>query len=930
MGWKIALRAHAESSAVRVEPVETRMSFDKRRTNGKIFDSGIIVNDARWDRHSCLSVIRPAQTEMSEPPSWTLEHYQIFLTRVFTFFLGLAFLIALLPSLSLACPVYVPEKYLSFFSAQFIGYAPLRNDLRVQRYAQLDERETPKPYYLENRSIYANLTEWLDYLRARGITQQASLSALADLIYQLDGKTLATLFEQRETLDKAAIAKLAAQYPNVASMRDAAALLADIAAHDLSIIEYLLFMKTCYESEIILLPGDDEEEDEENDKPRLNDIDDPGRSWDEPSTPDVSEKKRPETAPTYRVNPSAVIAQGIKAYEHCGSDWLKIRYAYLIMVVARYAEQYEQVAALYDQLVEPLDLRCRIRYWALEQKAGALAALGREGDAVALFLDVHANAPERRASVRDSLSELRLTMAEDEEPPTTPHDIARMWAGKGLATYRRHLEPARRVYEFAPQSGFLESLLIWALLKCEELEIAEFLERPEYATLDLEYLAEFREFALSVAKAGNVRRPALWQLAAGYLAFMESLGGQHDVDAAALLEQAERMAGNDLPILHQARLLRHVVRLYQPGRLNKRFLASLTAELQWLADQGEITILQTVMASLAQKLLLQNDVPLAICCLYASNDTMIWPDSDSLEKRAIAHFALDMYATEQDVERLYKFMNQASYSAFERFVLSYLPLRRDELLDVWGTRLLRQHEFERALHVFEQISPIYWETENSCHHSWEWSDDTICVKTFRTSFFDNKHRKAERFFDTNKLEFMQAILELEAQARRDRTHAAQYYWQIANAFYNTPYWGYAGTLWRGSLVHMFKYVYGADGEWFEKQNVDYPFNGTLKERILQREKIFLQAYATRTFAMEYYRKALRATQDDSFTEEILTMMRQCAEKPTTAKLHHYNLQGIRLFPKTEFYNEIVLYKQTAAYRKLLEECPAFQDYVRQR
>lgn len=884
MGRKIALRHHASNSSARPELVEGRSHFDRLYANGKKF-----------------------------------------LVTFAILFSVIASLNAFLPSFSLACPVYVPEKYLSFFSAQFIGYARLRNDLRVQRYAQLDERETPRPYYIENRSIYANLNEWLDYLQARGITQQASLPALADLIYQLDGKTLVTLFEQRGTLDKAAIARLAAQYPNVASMRDAAALIAEIAAHDRSIIEYLTFMKTCYEAEIIILPDNDDEE-EEDAAPRLNDIDDPGRTWDEPPIRVVQVSVQANRTP--RLNPSALIAQGVEAYHRCDSDWLKIRYAYLVMVVARYAEQFEQVAALYDELIEPLDLRSRIRYWALEQKAGALAALGRISEAKSLFYDVHANAPERHASVRDSFLELNVTIAE--EPLTSPHDIARMWANKGLETYRRHLEPARRVYEFAPQSAFLESLLIWALLKCEEVEIAEFLERPEHATLDLEYLAEFREFALSVARAGNVRRPALWQLAAGYLAFMESFGGQHDADAAALLKQAERMAGNDLAIRHQARLLQYVVKLYQPGRINKRFLEALASELQWLKEQGEITILQTVMTALAQKLLLQDDVPLAICCLYAANDTMIYPDADSLEKRAIAHFALDMYATERDVERLHAFMNQASYSAFERFALSYLPLRRDELLDVWGTRLLRQHAFERALHVFEQISPTYWDAENSCDHSWEWSDDLVCVKTFRTSFFDNKYHKAEQFFSTTKLEFTRAILQLEAQARRDRVHVAEYYRQIANAFYNTPYWGYAGTLWRGSLVHMFKYVYGADGGWHEKQSVDYPFNGTLKERILQREKDFLQTYATRTIAMEYYRKALRATRDDSLTEEILAMMRQCAEKPTTAKMHHYNLQGKRLFPKAEFYDEIIQHKQTAAYRKLLEECPAFQDYARQR
>ncbi len=835
-------------------------------------------------------------------------------------------------SLACACGPYIHEKYLSFFSAQFIDYAPLHNDLRVRRYAQKKEREAPKPYYLENQSVSANLREWQDYLKTKNIQEKFSLPVLAYLIYQLDRDTLATISGQTKTLDKRSIAQLADAHDTASSMRDVVRMIREIAANAPEVIDYLLFMKHSHESGIILFV-EFESTDKTTDHP-LNDIDEPGRSWDEPAQADSAgeecEKFTLETEPDDVSTNSAMVdellAQGRAAYERVDSEWLKVRYAYQMITLARYAGQYEKGVALYDELVEPLRPKSRIRYWALDQKAGALYELGQRKDAEILFHEVYAHAPERRASVRDSL--LMLDVKISEEPPNTPHDIARMWAAKGLDSSRMSLQPMRRVYEFAPRSGFLESLLIWTLLKWEEKNFARFLEYPDYFTLDIVFLKEFQQFALNAARKGNVSRPALWYLTAGYLAFMQSCVDERlSSEANSLLKKAERSAGTDILIQCQARLLRHVVKLYQPGRISKGFRESLYPELQWLADQDETAILQSVMTILAQKLLIQGDVPQAICCLYAANNTMIYPDAEPEHRHAMANFALDMYATAEDVEKLSAFMNQRRYSAFERFLLLNFPLSRDNVLDVWGTHLLRQHKFKQALRVFERISPDYWVQDDSCLDSWEttwegWDDEKICTKRFRTSFFDNARHSADRFFDTNKREFTNAILQLEREARRGRDRAGECCRQIANAFYNTPYWGYSAVLWKGSLVYMYKYVYGAD----YRDGIEFPFNAApLKAAMLRREKDFGAVYGTQIFAMEYYRKALRASKDENFTEEILGMMRQCVERPTTATIS----RRTEFLSQNKFYREMTRYKQSSAYRELLKECPIFQDYMRQ-
>jgi hypothetical protein len=132
---------------------------------------------------------------------------------------------------------------------------------------------------------------------------------------------------------------------------------------------------------------------------------------------------------------------------------------------------------------------------------------------------------------------------------------------------------------------------------------------------------------------------------------------------------------------------------------------------------------------------------------------------------------------------------------------------------------------------------------------------------------------------------------------------------------------------------MFKYAYSAD-EWayhlyIRHQRINYPFNRpTLKETMLRREQDFVTRYGARSFAMEYYHKALRAARDEKFIEEMLTMMRKCAESPTMMNLHRYHFRNVVLFPKTDFYHTMMRYTSTAAYRELLEESPSFQDYVR--
>ena len=805
-------------------------------------------------------------------------------------------------ALSHACGPEIPEKYLSFFSTQFIDYAPLKESLRVRQYVDIAEEhsrrwnddwdEAPEKTHFNTPRERANLQEWQRELEHFGwYGWQLNREALGFLVYKLDRETLSQLtepilYEHGKAFD---IEIFLEKHGRDQRLRQVYELLTakNVPNNNISeVFRYILFAKAC--------------------EPMMSE-----RSWNE----------REESAPLIM---GYFIEEGKERYANSRSEWLKMRYAYQVVRLARYLGEYEKATVLYDEMVEPLQADSIIRYWALEHKTASLCNLGRSLEASPLVAHVFERAPELR--------ETAYYCFDHDTPFATPHEKAVLWAIHTLGRGKRlSFEPLRQVYEFAPRSAFAENLLLRHLLDYEEVEFSPFLETPDELTLDTVYLKEFEDFVLEAVRLQVVRRPALWYLAAGYLRFMRAFHDKGYKEAEKLLQQAEDAAENARQIYHQARLLRHVVKIYGEDHLAKAFPETLYPELQWLVDRGETAIFQTVMTALGQKFLLQDELPYAVCCFYAANHNILWPEAHLKQKQSVANLVLDMYADDKGTEALHSFMTQNSYTAFESFLLRYLPLTQKAVLDVWGTKLLRQGRFRQALELFERIDPLYWERDNLCGESWHFG--SFCVKQFRTSFFDNAHQESGRFVQTNKAEFTRRIVSLERQARRDRTHAAQYYRQIANAFYHTPYWGYAGVLWKGSLIWSFDYEYGADFRYYyaqrdpaKKDFVKFPFNRPeLKQAFLKREKVFRQEYGTRAFALDYYQKALQAARDDELAAELLAISQKCVESPTMTSISSNGFAP----ENADYFRELhESYPKTAFHERLLEECPQFQAYTR--
>ena len=71
-----------------------------------------------------------------------------------------------------------------------------------------------------------------------------------------------------------------------------------------------------------------------------------------------------------------LIEEGLALHQNCRSDFLRLRYAYQIVRMARYAGQPKRAISLYDSLVGPNPTQSPIRFWALGHKAGAARMMG--------------------------------------------------------------------------------------------------------------------------------------------------------------------------------------------------------------------------------------------------------------------------------------------------------------------------------------------------------------------------------------------------------------------------------------------------------------------------------------------------------------------------------------------------------------------------
>ena len=393
-------------------------------------------------------------------------------------------------------------------------------------------------------------------------------------------------------------------------------------------------------------------------------------------------------------NTNAMIAlakQGEQAYYACKSPLLKLRYGYQVVRLYRYIEDWDSCVESYDRLVAPLKVESIIRFWALEQKAGALYKLDRFGEGAYLFSKVFRECPSRRITSyasfcipNDTVWEECVKLCKTQKEKTT------LFFLRGLNPRNNVIDEMKNIYSIDPGSDYLNLLLSRGINQIEEdifhPDPMYYYFRSDYIKKDTLLIHYFREFVDTCVIQKKIQQTDVWTLALSYLEFLD----KDEINARKSLA-----------------LLQKTVRAESVRQAIPRFVAYFNlASIQSLDDAIEDTLFQSIQTLGYDKLrdftiqefyrwyTKQGDTIKAFLCNHNLGELK-------------SQLNLDM------TEQVFQWWNKKKRSSFDQF-LAYNRFYNQEgdylgaegmngLLEIKGTILLGKNRLKEAYEVMKLI-----------------------------------------------------------------------------------------------------------------------------------------------------------------------------------------------------------------------------------
>ncbi|MBX2939159.1 MAG: hypothetical protein KF880_03695 [Ferruginibacter sp.] len=617
----------------------------------------------------------------------------------------------------------------------------------------------------------------------------------------------------------------------------------------------------------------------------------------------------------------ALFTMGLGLYKTAKKDFYKLRYAYQLVRLAHYNEQYAQAVKLYDSLVAPNHYPSVLQHLSLAQKGGALYKLGRREESAYIFSRSFNASMARRES-----NYLSFRWSVD---PTQPMDTylayckndaerADMMALFGFATYGPARHIMEEMYRITPASPALEVLAVREINKAEETFYSPYLHGKKggynfyYFWEDDESVRTMQEkqqdvFALAdlmatLSRDARVKNKGLYATGAAYLYMMV----QDFARANQMIQEGERYRMS-AKVKDQWTFTRLMIALNESTVMDAATEEKILPSLQWALQKA-----------LDEKYRngIQYEQPQQWIQLYRNLMNVILAKKYNAEgnrlKEALAvGAAYFIYGdgagigyvrntlTAGDVHAMYNLYTEQNPSAFNRFIIQNNSIRLTDVIDFAGTAYLREHDFKNAVAWLEKTSEGAYRIDKN---------------PFIDLLYDRESPLPEEHTITTKLEFAREMLRLQQLSSVQSKDQAAHLYKLGLGLYNMSYYGYA---WE--LVEYFRS--GTDG-YFIPEDADY----------------FKREYYGVFAAHETFKNAMEATKDKEMKARCLFMMAKCAQKQVQQPQYHwrnvyehysnaYKLYDIDFKMNQHFPELISKYGKTRFYQEAYNSCSYLRDFV---
>lgn len=585
-----------------------------------------------------------------------------------------------------------------------------------------------------------------------------------------------------------------------------------------------------------------------------------------------------------------LIPKAEKGYRSATDDFLRFRYAYQLMLLARYGNQHGKAIEVFNKSIKPLKNHGPLYYWALHHKAFCHLQKQQPIRANLASAKVFANAPAKRlrAFLYFDNGMVEATIDRNNLPA---EKAARLRAMKNMMNPGPAIEPMRTIYRADPKNKTLRFLLVRELNKWEtniytkkhkklEIPIRHTIEKQ--LSKDKAYLSSLIDFTAQVIKENQVKDPDFWQLIRGH-ALM--INGQYRKALQQLryVNKGQLTNPNQKVQLEKSRL---IAKTYT-SKVDQAFDDYIYHKLTWFKTQKDVVNnFKSQIGHLALfigKYYEQNgQLPKAV--LFYNYAIMKGGLTDIEHQYAVesgypSHpairypyyfYYLDNYATAWQVQEFLDLLQKARPSNLEAMLLKPLHYSLNRIRDLKATLHFRQDELQQCKRTLQTIPDSFFMREDMPYKEYLYYNPFVRNYGYYLGAFRVFGEKDSIRY--TKPEMVTQLLQYKQKAQAGK-RPAYHYFKVGNAYANFSFGGKAWLMY----VYLKSYNYAYEP---------------------MKDKPFFQYVRTLKKAEHYYRKAYRAANDKT-TKAFLARVIMDAQ---LHRVHYADYNGKPGYTKAPIYD----------------------------
>lgn len=622
---------------------------------------------------------------------------------------------------------------------------------------------------------------------------------------------------------------------------------------------------------------------------------------------------------------ATLIKNGLQLYAVAKKDFIKWRYAFQVIRLTFYNEDYEGTLKLYDQLVGDKKADNLMYAKLLSLKAGALYKLGKRTEAAYLFSrtfdmndDVKKTAYISYEWSSDSSNSAVLALCKNN------HERAVIHVMEGLSAYDEGLNYMQTAYAEDPQVRGLDVIMTREINKMEQRYQMDRLikernisspfwwagdyysynngdtkEQEKKEQRSRQYLDQLDNFAEKLAKDRKVKSRAFWYLSLAYIGIMKG-----DINGCDRKLAAAKKVGMNARERDLHGILHILLVINSSATVNAKTEAKLLPELQWLSDRAannsafERPYQNLLTNILVTPYLKQKDTAKAIFCLSRPSRQAKTTSSDE--------FYLDMPGSLMDnmsvegLQGIEAFYQKKDKTPYEEWLVKNSPYNMGIFQELEGTKYIRQQQFDQAAKVLKSVpSAKLYDVPNA-------------FVAYITDQLDTEPDDSAKLY--NKLSFAAKMSALQQRMNANPKDAKAAF-EYASGLYNMSYYGKAHNL--------YTYYRGtSDGNAYYETKQRKVMTGADRE--------FYGAYA----AEKYFMQAYANSESAEFKAKCLWMAAKCWQKrcpePGEKDYNSNAPDPYYVYSLTSPYFKRLKdsYSKTRFYKEAANTCGYLKDYLK--